>query len=298
MNREGKFPCSSSDGNPLRHSRHSRRRGSPSPWLALVTGVLSAGFGIANLIPALKSQAAGTTGLDLPLLLSPIFFIVLGTPAAIHGILALAKKHGPADFTNTPIAGLKLKRQQPGYSAVFGLLIFPILVATTLLGANPNGFKDFCKVHPFDYWHVRLNAIAIGFTLLGLSFLAECIRKALLRIKSGHYDLTISCEALKPGARVSVDYSFVGNSEILNSAEFSVVERMHTQRRHGQPRVNEKTTIVKTVEGDSLTKHGEFTFTMPDAKFEPEAKWYIKVKFWKLADLFELPITEQKFSLG
>ena len=190
-----------------------------------------------------------------------------------------------AQSFDSPLTGLKLKRSGGdfGQKLFFTCLwcVFTFIIATIWFSTS----GDFSWTR--DYWTFDKFFVLI-FPLIGIGFVISCVRDAIRRTQTGRYEVEIACDRLHPGARVQVNYRFIGDATQLDHVVFSLDQRSMVMQRAENP--PSSTAVVHEITDPFRAQMGTFVMTIPQSIESPCIAWRLVVKYAGLTDAFRLDV--------
>ena len=229
-----------------------------------------------------QTEPAGKT--EYAMLLFPLPFILFGLVALFVGVKSLLPPRQAQSF-DTPLTGLKLKRTGGNFGQKLFFTCFWCVLAftfTTIWFSTSVGFSWTRDYWTFDKFFVLI------FPLVGIGLIISCVREAVRRARTGRYEVEIACDRLRPGARVQVNYRFIGDAAQLDSVVFSLEQRNAVIQRAENPM--KSTIVVHEIADPMRAQAGTFTMTIPPAIDSSRIDWRLLVKYADLVDTFLLDI--------
>ena len=136
--------------------------------------------------------------------------------------------------------------------------------------------------------------VVLPFPVAGLFFAVFSARRVLRRLRTGRYEVEISCDRLRPGARVQVAYRFRGDASRLRHVVFAVEQQniayRPTSKGGGDPYAKRRDTVWSA--DGRVVQQGTFVFTLPPRIEGRRIAWRLVVKYARLTDVFRLDVDD------
>ena len=224
------------------------------------------------------------------LIVFSLLFAGAGVVMLTSGLRVLLPRGGVPSY-ETPLTGLRLKRtageetERVAFAVVWCVFTFS-MAATWFASTGP--FSWTWQFWTFDKFLVLL------FPVVGIFFAVSTARKVLRRLRTGRYEVEISCDRLRPGARVQVAYRFRGDASRLRHVVF-VVEQQNVAYQptpaDGSDPYAKRRDNVWSADG-RVVQQGTFVFTLPPRIEGRRIAWRLIVKYTRLTDVFRLDVDD------
>ena len=219
-----------------------------------------------------------------------LLFAAAGAFALRCGLRVLLPRGGVPSY-ETPLTGLRLKRTA-GEETEMTAFAVVWCAATFSFSA-----KWFASSGPFswtwDFWTFD-KFLALLFPVVGVFLAVSSTRRVLRRLRTGHYEVEISCDRLRPGARVQVAYRFRGDASRLRHVVFAVEQQNVAYRptpEDGSDPYTKRRDNVWSADG-RVVPQGTFVFTLPPRIAGRRIAWRLIVKYARLSDVFRLDVDD------
>jgi hypothetical protein len=227
---------------------------------------------------------------DYVMLAFPLLFTIAGAVMLVCGLRVLLPRSAVPSY-ETPLTGQRLKRaandeaQKVFFTAMWCTFTFTFVAIWFTAGEQFSWTWEFWT---FDKFFVLI------FPLCGVGFIVSCVRGLIRRLRTGRYDVEISCDRLRPGARVQVTYRFHGNTSRFHHVVFAVEQQniayQRTARGGGDPYAKRRDNVWS---GDGpVVQQGTFVFTLPPRIEGRRIVWRLVLKFARLTDVFRLDVED------
>jgi hypothetical protein len=224
------------------------------------------------------------------LIVFSLLFAGAGVVMLTSGLRVLLPRGGVPSY-ETPLTGLRLKRtageetERVAFAVVWCVFTFS-MAATWFASTGP--FSWTWQFWTFDKFLVLL------FPVVGIFLAVSSARKVLRRLRTGRYEVEISCDRLRPGARVQVAYRFHGDASRLRHVIFAIEQQNVAYRStpaDGSDPYAKRRDNVWSADG-RVVQQGTFVFTLPPRIEGRRVAWRLVVKFARLSDVFRLDVDD------
>ena len=224
------------------------------------------------------------------LIVFSLLFAGAGVVMLTSGLRVLLPRGGVPSY-ETPLTGLRLKRtageetERVAFAVVWCVFTFS-MAATWFASTGP--FSWTWQFWTFDKFLVLL------FPVVGIFLAVSSARKVLRRLRTGRYEVEISCDRLRPGARVQVAYRFHGDASRLRHVVFAVEQQnvayRSTPADGGNPYAKRRDNVWSA--DGRVAQQGTFVFTLPPRIEGRRIAWRLIVKYTRLTDVFRLYVDD------
>ncbi len=224
------------------------------------------------------------------LIVFSLLFAGAGVVMLTSGLRVLLPRGGVPSY-ETPLTGLRLKRtageetERVAFAVVWCVFTFS-MAATWFASTGP--FSWTWQFWTFDKFLVLL------FPVVGIFLAVSSARKVLRRLRTGRYEVEISCDRLRPGARVQVAYRFHGDASRLRHVIFAIEQQNVAYRStpaDGSDPYAKRRDNVWSADG-RVVQQGTFVFTLPPRIEGRRIAWRLIVKYARLSDVFRLDVDD------
>lgn len=219
-----------------------------------------------------------------------LLFVAAGAFALFFGLRVLLPRGGVSSY-ETPLTGLRLKRtaseetEKAAFTIVWCAFTFPF-AAKWFASSGPFSWR-------WDFWTFD-KFLVLLFPVVGVFFAVSSARRVLRRLRTGRYEVEISCDRLRPGARVQVAYRFRGDASRLRHVVFAVEQQNVAYRptpEDGSDPYTKRRDNVWSADG-RVVPQGTFVFTLPPRIEGRRIAWRLIVKYARLSDVFRLDVDD------
>ncbi len=227
---------------------------------------------------------------DYAFLIFPLLFAVAGAVMLVCGLRVLLPRSAVPSY-ETPLTGQRLKRaandeaQKVFFTALWCTFTFTFVAIWFTAGEQFSWTWEFWT---FDKFFVLI------FPLFGVGLIVSCVHGLIRRLRTGRYEVEISCDRLRPGARVQVTYRFHGNASRIHHVVFAVEQQniayQRTARDGGDPYAKWRNNVWSA--DGRVVQQGTFVFTLPPRIEGRRIVWRLVLKFARLTDVFRLDVED------